>query len=134
MVRNNKHIALLNVLRKKTFQSRDEFYRNAAKIYDEGAHGETVLYMAIRTLEQKGALSIDRVGEGKRSRMVSIRLTESGLFDLERGEMQAAVHNHRTDPPKRKEIVPADIPQPCGAVMTKCYMSGCYLAYKCSLK
>jgi len=136
MIRNDRHIAILNILRVKQFQLRNEFYRNAEKVYDNSSHGETILYMAIRTLESKGCVSIDRIGEGRRTRIVSIRLTERGLVDLERREVAEKNHKEQVHSAikKRPVHIIEEIPQPCGVVKTRCYHQGCYLEYKCPLK
>jgi DNA-binding PadR family transcriptional regulator len=132
MVQSTRHIALLQILRKQSCQTRAEFYRNAVDVYDEGAHGETILYMAIRALETKGCVSLVRIGEGKRSRIITIRLTELGLFELERNRMSHEPRPHSTQ--ESKVIVRREKKNllPCGQAMDVCYSgSKCYLSYKC---
>jgi hypothetical protein len=128
-----RYTIILGILRKNTFMQRDDFFRAAMKHFEFVERGDYLLQMNLKALEQKEMVSIDRVGSGKRARIVSIRLTERGLFETVRGQMLGVIKEARIAPPKEKPK-PKQKPMPCGTVMTKCYMSGCYHEYHCPLK
>jgi DNA-binding PadR family transcriptional regulator len=129
----HRYAIILGILRKNTFMLRDDFFRQAEKHFDFIDRGDNILQMNLKSLEQKKLISIDRVGRGTRARIVSIRLTEQGLFEIVRGQMIGVIKEARIALPKEKPK-PKVKPMPCGQVMNQCYMSGCYLAHKCPLK
>ena len=131
------HISLLNILRKNIYQSREEFYRSAEKVYENIERRQTILYMAIRSLEGKGLISLDRVGRGKRSRIVTIRITERGIVESGKinilNDQQKGVEKAREVARKSREKMShtTEPLQPCGIAIKKCFHAGCYMAYYC---
>lgn len=142
VISNQHHINLLTILRGSTFQSRDDFFRSAMKLSENTVAGEARIYQNLIKLENLGFVSIDRVRNGSHNKLVSIRMTEKGLFELVGTQLGIITAEAQIDMPSRMKAktrrtaapVVKEYPQPCGQVMKKCLHAGCYLAWKCGAR
>jgi hypothetical protein len=133
--------SLLKLLRGATFQSRDDFFRSALKLQYYNVEGELKVYNDLMRLEKTGSVVIDRVKVGSHQKLISIRLTERGLFGIVEAELLGVVKANRIDMPSkvkehadRRFKVKKQKPEPCGQITDKCYHAGCYLAWKCGAR
>jgi hypothetical protein len=134
------NIAILNLLRMNKYMLRSDFFASILSAPEYQNSGREVVHVNLLNLERKGLISIDRADDqgSFKPRLISMRLTDRGAFELARLEMIAMAHrvnvNMPDDPPVHQKHIKKEKPQPCGLVTKNCLHTGCYLAYKCSIK